>query len=256
MKVLKLIVGFVLIGLLSCEETTDQPKNILNFQTDESNLSDSLKSHFWNEATHLALREILENEDDSKDSVIIPEDSIKQFYFGLVSVYNAIELPERSIVVDTFQIELFGQLQLDQFSMWIDTTSVWAQKWMDGQTETGNPVVDSLVAKYELYVLRTAHHQSLGVYDITLGSRSLLNMMALTELFSHVDDIRYSTPSHWSGDANDIIAEKSDSKFVLHYYLKWGDCPAGCAYEHFWTFEVTFAGEVTFIGEDGDPITR
>ncbi|HEX4896788.1 MAG TPA: hypothetical protein VFV53_00355 [Candidatus Limnocylindrales bacterium] len=35
----------------------------------------------------------------------------------------------------------------------------------------------------------------------------------------------------------------------------WGDCPSGCINSHVWDFEVSPDGEVTLLGESGDPIT-
>jgi hypothetical protein len=35
----------------------------------------------------------------------------------------------------------------------------------------------------------------------------------------------------------------------------WGDCPSGCINEHVWDFEVSADGQVTLIGESGDPIS-
>jgi len=37
--------------------------------------------------------------------------------------------------------------------------------------------------------------------------------------------------------------------------IGWGDCPAGCINEHVWDFEVSADGQVTLIGESGDPIS-
>jgi hypothetical protein len=37
--------------------------------------------------------------------------------------------------------------------------------------------------------------------------------------------------------------------------IGWGDCPSGCINEHVWDFEVSADGEVTLLGESGDPIS-
>jgi ABC-type transport system substrate-binding protein len=34
----------------------------------------------------------------------------------------------------------------------------------------------------------------------------------------------------------------------------WGDCPSGCIDSHVWDFEVSADGQVTLLGESGDPI--
>ena len=37
--------------------------------------------------------------------------------------------------------------------------------------------------------------------------------------------------------------------------IGWGDCPSGCINEHVWDFEVSADGQVTLLGESGDPIS-
>ena len=38
------------------------------------------------------------------------------------------------------------------------------------------------------------------------------------------------------------------------YRVGWGDCPAGCIDAHTWTYDVTRAGEVSFVSEDGPAV--
>lgn len=38
------------------------------------------------------------------------------------------------------------------------------------------------------------------------------------------------------------------------YTIGWGDCPAGCIYQHVWTYQVDPDGTVTLKSETGDPL--
>lgn len=49
------------------------------------------------------------------------------------------------------------------------------------------------------------------------------------------------------------VAESADG-WRVQVYKGWGDCPAGCINHHGWTFEVTRAGAVRLLSEEGDPV--
>lgn len=46
----------------------------------------------------------------------------------------------------------------------------------------------------------------------------------------------------------------SGDGFELEVYVGWGDCIAGCISHHAWRYAVTRDGEVTLVGEEGDPV--
>ena len=49
---------------------------------------------------------------------------------------------------------------------------------------------------------------------------------------------------------------ESDAGWRVQVYMGWGDCPAGCIDHHAWTYEVTRAGEVRLLSEEGDPLAQ
>lgn len=46
----------------------------------------------------------------------------------------------------------------------------------------------------------------------------------------------------------------SNAGWQVQIYMGWGDCPAGCINHHTWVYEVTRAGEVEPLSEEGDPL--
>jgi hypothetical protein len=44
----------------------------------------------------------------------------------------------------------------------------------------------------------------------------------------------------------------ADDGWRVKIRIGWGDCPAGCINQHSWTFDVSRAGDVVLVGEDGD----
>jgi hypothetical protein len=69
-------------------------------------------------------------------------------------------------------------------------------------------------------------------------------------MYAAAEGVGYAEPSSRAGDGNDITST------VVGFYdfrLAWGDCPAGCLYEHVWVFQVK-DGAVILLDEYGDEI--
>jgi hypothetical protein len=45
-----------------------------------------------------------------------------------------------------------------------------------------------------------------------------------------------------------------DGGYEIRVTVGWGDCMAGCIERHVWTYEVTPAGTVELISDEGDPV--
>lgn len=72
----------------------------------------------------------------------------------------------------------------------------------------------------------------------------------LADIYSGAEGIHYVEPNVARGDGNDI---SSTAAGEYTFRKGWGDCPAGCTYEHFWEFSVV-GGQVTLIDERGTPL--
>lgn len=46
----------------------------------------------------------------------------------------------------------------------------------------------------------------------------------------------------------------SNAGWQVQVYIGWGDCPAGCISHHTWVYEVTRAGTVELLSQEGDPL--
>jgi uncharacterized repeat protein (TIGR01451 family) len=71
----------------------------------------------------------------------------------------------------------------------------------------------------------------------------------LAPLYGAIDGVRYAEPVFFIGDGPDILV----SLPVYTFKMGWGDCPAGCIYNHYWDF-IVVEGLVTLVREYGDPL--
>ena len=46
----------------------------------------------------------------------------------------------------------------------------------------------------------------------------------------------------------------TDDGWQVEIRMGWGDCPAGCISQHFWTYAVSSAGVVALVEDAGDPL--
>ena len=51
-------------------------------------------------------------------------------------------------------------------------------------------------------------------------------------------------------------ADATGDGWRVTFETGWGDCPAGCIDRHTWTWDVAADGAITFIAEDGSPLTE
>lgn len=74
----------------------------------------------------------------------------------------------------------------------------------------------------------------------------------LAALYAVAEGVRYADPNYRIGDGDDIAVTGP-----RQYTFKkgWGDCPAGCIYEHFWVFGVDDQG-VSLVSESGSSLAQ
>ena len=56
------------------------------------------------------------------------------------------------------------------------------------------------------------------------------------------------------GQAAWYEARQAGDRFEVVVRIGWGDCPAGCIYEHGWTYEVASSGVVGLVGQTGPSV--
>lgn len=74
--------------------------------------------------------------------------------------------------------------------------------------------------------------------------------VVLASIYRTAPGVRYAEPNSIGGDNNDITCLDPGR---YRFRRAWGDCPAGCMYQHVWVFSVE-GGMVTLLEEYGDPV--
>lgn len=220
-------------------------------QVDDSEVPDSLRALYREDAAELTLRLVHESVDPREQSVTLPPDWIESFYHALISVYEARDQAgEDAGLIAT--IHTGPNFRLHEIIASVDSSADWVQAWRRGDVPTGNPEIDRLIDTYNLRLRSVSPNLPGDV--VVIRSETPLNTSALIEEFEGITGVVYAEPNGAIGGGNDIQAEVTADYIELTYSLGWGDCPAGCISRALWTFRVSPNGRVEYRGRTGDPL--
>lgn len=256
---LHIIISTFIISLLSlsCSSGTDPEISGAAFDFTEiitvtgTNLPDSTRNLYKEDATRLALREILSVGSSDTGKVEIPDDLVNTIYNGLSHIYSS-ENAAKDSVFNLYSIHTSRWPVLHSLIVSVDSTKTWVKSWREGNRLTGNNKIDDIMNDYDLE-LENYYAWSFD-HAVALFSENPVNIKALASLFGPINGVRYSEPNSFAGDSNNITAEDKESHWEFTFSVGWGDCPSGCISRHFWKFSVHPDGTVDFTGSSGSPI--
>jgi hypothetical protein len=252
MKLFKIFFLFLLLSFLQTCDTVESDKGYIQIKAgDDSLIPDSVKTEMREDAARLTLNDVYSNPTQKENLIILPGDIVESYYRGFVHIYNAENLPARDSVVEKYKIHTIHVPQTHFLIVAFDSTKEWAQEWKNGHRLTGNQQIDFLM---ETYGLELSEYYSFPWHHaVKLFSVKPLNIYALSKKFEPIEGVIYAEPMGVCCDGSDIKGGIEDY-IRYEFSYKWGDCPAGCLYSHYWFFHVKFDGTVEFIGSYGDPL--
>ena len=233
--------------IVACDSAT-APRS-LRSTIDDSLVPEPVRAAYLDDASRLALRDLQSN---GYTGIQIPPEAVQPYYDALVLVYNATALPARDTVVDVFGIHTQGNPPTRSLLLWLVGTEEWVQRLARREVPTGEPSVDTLLARYSLS-LASVYVMHDGDVLITLGPPEALNIKALAALFRGIAGVRFAEPNNTVGDSNDIAGSIEESRVLLDYSVGYGDCPAGCIGRRFYHFAIHDDGTVEYLGASGSP---
>jgi len=235
--------------VLGCDAAT--APRFFKSTIDDSQVPPDLRAAYREDATRLALRDLLKG---GFTEIAIPNEPVQPYYDALVLVYNATILPARDTVVDVYRIHTFPVPTTRSLLLELFGSEAWVQRLARREVPTGEPTVDALLARYSLSIgsVYTMHD---GDVLVTLAPPEPLNVQALAPLFQGITGVRFSEPNSVFGDGNNIAGSMNESRMLLDYSVGSGDCPAGCTGRRFYHFAIHDDGTVEYLGATGSPPT-
>jgi hypothetical protein len=231
--------------IVACDAAT-APRSFRS-TIDDSLVPEPVRAAYRDDASRLALRDLQSN---GYTGIQIPSEAVQPYYDALVSVYNATALPARDTVVDVYGIHTFGNPVTRSLLLWLLGSEDWVQRLARREVPTGEPSIDTLLARYSLS-LATVHVLYDGDVLVTLAPPEALNIEALAALFRGIAGVRFAQSNNMFGDGNDIDGSIEESRVLLDYSVGYGDCPAGCINRRFYHFAMDEDGTVEYLGATG-----
>lgn len=252
---LKTIIFFstmiILVFFLQCQKDTTPLTPGVGLIPDTTQVPLIIRKRYSMDAARLTVRYMLTTPDS--DRVELNQRMVDRVYLSLISIYlSAEKISACDSVTRKYEIHTFYNPPLQEILVMLDTSYAWTHAWLQYNPFTGNPVIDSLVQKYQIAI--TDVNTGWDVL-VVLKSNILINTLALCKKFRIIPGILSADPNWAFGDGHDITYEKKNGKDLFTFTLKWGDCPAGCIYHHSWHFLVTDNYSVEYMGSSGSPIS-
>lgn len=210
-----------------------------------------LRSTYDRDVKGLAMKRMQAQNSPDNLLIEIPTSVQDSIYEGMAAILNTMsEIPEADSVFNLYCVHdnaispaVFGMI------IGVDTDSPIATAWDNGNTFTGNAILDTLLADHG-FVLQSYLSFGAGV----LYSNEIWNIAAIADSLSgSVPGIEYVEPDFLIGGAGRIeySTDEAGNRFYAFRY-EWNDCFDGCDNFYTWNFTVAPDCSVTFTGiEEG-----
>jgi hypothetical protein len=214
-------------------------------EANDQKLTEEQQNQYRRDAEILAVRYI--NTKDSTQTEI-PNGLINLLYNGLVHIATS-DLSEAYEVTKSYPIHARMPKPRD-IIIYPDSSASWITAWRNGKTITGNKEIDALISQFNFTLNDYRELEALPECRATLESDHAINSYAVARLFENLDTIKKAGSDSFT-DENDISVLFFDDHLQYRFVYGYGDCPAGCIYQHVWKFHVYRDGSVKFNGEEG-----
>lgn len=212
-------------------------------------MSRNLDRKLKRDAARLALR-LGQGEDLRFQSVHIPAREMTSLYESLLRMYRSDE-DVRSIF--RCNVHTRPDPSIDHMLVIFDRHAEWAEPLRAGRHETDSPTINGLLYDHDLIIEK--HLQWDDTRDaISIRSKRPLNMASLANEFYNVDDVLEIDLGIAEGLSNDITAARTASGWRFTFELSFGALTDEGDRAHTWLYEVTDAGNVAKVSEQGEPV--
>lgn len=216
--------------------------------TSQCDVPPFLRDAYERDVKSIAIRRMMEVNSPDTQLITIPQSWQDTIIEGMAAVYNS-GIPAADSVFNMYCVhDAVGNPVLHSLIVGVEDTSLMAQAWSEGMTETGDTTIDMLFDTYDFELV--SYNGSFGV----LETPHLLNLIALGDsLTTYVDGVLYAEPNYIIGLGGQILydADAAGTRYYDFVY-QWNDCFDGCDNYHLWKFMVDPDCEVTYLGfEEG-----
>jgi len=211
-----------------------------------------LANEYKRDITQLAVERLFQLQSPDTALVKVPPAYVDTISEGLAAIFNATSIPERDSVFNMYCVHNLNPFA--GFGMYsgllikVDTNFSWTSAWQNLITITGDPLLDTLLTKYNLTITHF-YNWAIGNYAV-LSVDSSWNLFALMDSINMVAGVLTVEQNSFVGVAGKISYSKiGDTKFY-DFYFEYADCFDGCDAYRKWKFKVNLDCSVEYLGFD------
>lgn len=192
----------------------------------------------------VAINYLYESNHPDTATVEIPSFWQQRVARGLMAILES-NLPPADSIFNYYCVKEYKYTIKSSILLDLDLQVPWARNLYNYIIPTGNPYIDSLLTRHDLYVHRIFDPS--GVNLRTSGD-SMWNTKQLINAFVGVPGISSVEEDRRIGDGSRITYFENNGTQYYTFYYRWGDCFSGCMCWRKWEFEVNAACHVTYWG--------
>jgi Secretion system C-terminal sorting domain len=209
-----------------------------------------LESEYKRDVAQLAAYRLYQLQSSDTDLVQIPQAHTDSIYAGLAAIFNAASIPERDSVFNLYCVHnlnpFAGFGAYAGFIVKVDTNYAWTQAWQNLNTLTGDPLMDTILSKYNL-TITNFYNWTIGNYA-ELSVDSSWNTDALMDSINLVPGVLFAELNSYVGVSGKITYEKVGTGKYYNFYFEYADCFDGCDAYRNWKFKVNSDCSVEYLG--------
>jgi hypothetical protein len=202
---------------------------------------------------HLAVCRMFQIHSPDTVMVTIPQEYIDTIAEGLAGIVNTIPvIPESDSVFNMYCVHNRSGCpgEYEGYIVKVDTSYAWTDAWQKLQTMTGDPLMDTIITRYSLYV-QEFYFWSSGCVAV-INTNYTWNLYALCDTLEMVPGVIYASKNSMGGGGNYLAYNLISDERYYDFSYEWGDCTCGCIYHYIWKFKVNPDCEVTFLGVEAN----
>lgn len=190
---------------------------------------------------------------DSPDTSLIDipqwcQDTVRS---GLAAIFNRPDVPEVDSVFNKYcvhtDIDFYGLSMIcRRIAVDVDTLYSWTNNWINLETITGVPDLDTLLARYG-FTVYYVYHWSTAPPTVCLSTTQLINVIQLCDSLKSFSGILSAAPMWLTSTGAMSSLVFSDTSNVKYYLFSMGFGTTG---KNNWRFKVNLDCSIEFLGSE------
>lgn len=199
-----------------------------------------LEYYYKYDVADLAINRLFASNSPDTNQIKIPQVYLDSIWNGLSAIFNASSIPERDSIFDIYcihNISCHTTMLLPHIYISVDTTVSWTNNWLSGEIVTGYTELDDFISNYDYNIFSTHPNYA----SVVIYSDSIINSYAISDSLISFNGIEAAGPYPTTINGNKLQYDVQGEYQYFTFTLSWGDCYAGCIYNHKWNFKVHYS---------------